>query len=229
MMAFMAHCAIDKGEERCGLFVVVEGQLTFVACDNIAYDRKNSFMIHPTDIVTQSNAGDVIGVGHSHVTVSAKPSDEDRVNSENCRLPFVIFQPDTGDIDSYDPIGIVPDLIGRRWVLGVSDCYTLARDYYKKQDLELRDYVRNDVRTLYKESMFEKHFSENGFHVVSDTPHVHDAFLIQVSANVANHVAILVDDDVILHHLQNRLSCREVYGGYWRRHTMYHLRHERWL
>jgi proteasome lid subunit RPN8/RPN11 len=229
MEAFKAHCFMDTENEVCGLFVVSEGLLTYVPCNNHAFDTKNSFLIHPADFVRCSDIGDVIAVGHSHVIGSSDPSNEDRVNSENCLLPFVIFQPHELTIAAYEPRGEMQPLIGRTWRLGVSDCYTLVRDYYKTQSLELQDYLRNDAACLKTESLFLKHFAENGFREVSGPPRLNDGLLIQVLADIPNHVAVMVEDNLILHHIQNRLSCREPFGGYWRKNTVKILRHEKWL
>lgn len=214
----------------CGLFVLREGVVEFVPCENHAYDKKNSFLVHPIDFVRCMDSGDVVAVGHSHVTVSADPSTEDRVNSENCKLPFVIYQPESGSIGWYEPTGEPQSLIGRNWHLGTNDCYSLVKDYFATQGVELRDYVRNDASCLTKESLFLKYYEENGFvDITGQTPQIHDVALIQVLSDVANHAAVFVSNDMILHHLQGRLSCRDPYGGYWARHTYKLLRHQKWL
>lgn len=227
---FKAHCESNLASEMCGLFVLSEGIIGFVPCANHAFDTKNSFLIHPADFVKCMEAGDVIAVGHSHVTVSARASNEDVANSENCRLPFLIYQPIEKQVEHYWPSGKTPSLIGRKWHLGVSDCYTIVRDYFAENGVQLNDYVRNDSSCLHSESLFLKHYEENGFvDVTGQTPKKHDVALIQVLANIPNHAAVFVDDDIILHHLQGRLSCRDPYGGYWRRHTVKLLRHSTWL
>lgn len=230
MNAFRLHCLLDKTVEMCGLFVLREGRIEFEGCENSAYDTKNSFLIHPVDYVHCMDTGEVIGVGHSHVTAPVRPSPEDKVHSENCKLPFVIFQPETDEIDSYAPTGDPIPLIGRQWCLGISDCYTLVRDYYKTQDVELAEYVRNDFECFYKDTRFVDKAGENGFvDVTGQAPKVHDLILIQVKADVPNHAAVLISEGIILHQLQGRLSCRDPYGGYWLRHTAKLMRHKKWL
>jgi hypothetical protein len=49
---------------------------------------------------------------------------------------------------------------------------------------------------------------------------------MQVASPVPNHAAIYLDDGPILHHLQGRLSSRDVYGGYWQKITTHTLRHQ---
>ena len=47
---------------------------------------------------------------------------------------------------------------------------------------------------------------------------------MQVLSNVPNHAAIYLGGDVIGHHLYGRLSGRDVYGGYYKKHTTHVLR-----
>ncbi|MEM8205417.1 NlpC/P60 family protein, partial [Morganella morganii] len=48
--------------------------------------------------------------------------------------------------------------------------------------------------------------------------------VMQVQAPVANHAGILLDDNMLLHHLYGHLSQRVPYGGYWRDRTVTVLR-----
>ena len=41
-----------------------------------------------------------------------------------------------------------------------------------------------------------------------------------------NHAAIYLGDQQVLHHVQGRLSSRDVYGGYYGKSTACALRHE---
>ena len=54
----------------------------------------------------------------------------------------------------------------------------------------------------------------------------HDVILLRVAAPVPNHAAIYLGDQVMLHHLQGRLSSRDVYGGWWLQNTTHYLRHK---
>ena len=49
---------------------------------------------------------------------------------------------------------------------------------------------------------------------------------MKLDSVVPNHAAIYLDDMIILHHVQGRLSSRDVYGGYYQKVTELCLRHE---
>jgi cell wall-associated NlpC family hydrolase len=53
-----------------------------------------------------------------------------------------------------------------------------------------------------------------------------DALLMQLGSNLPNHAAIYIDDQQILHHIQGRLSSRDVLGSYYTKNTAMVLRHE---
>jgi cell wall-associated NlpC family hydrolase len=53
-----------------------------------------------------------------------------------------------------------------------------------------------------------------------------DAVLMNISGKVSNHCAVYLGDNLILHHINKRLSSRDVYGGYWLKNTTQALRHK---
>jgi hypothetical protein len=49
---------------------------------------------------------------------------------------------------------------------------------------------------------------------------------MQVQANKWNHAGVLLEGNLLLHHLYGRLSNRTPYGGYWMERTMKVLRYK---
>ena len=49
---------------------------------------------------------------------------------------------------------------------------------------------------------------------------------MQLESPVPNHAGIYLGDGVVLHHVQGRLSSRDVYGGYYQKVTAKVLKHE---
>jgi cell wall-associated NlpC family hydrolase len=127
-----------------------------------------------------------------------------------------------------EPSGFELPYVGRQFVHGIIDCYTLCRDWYNKEwNLNLRDYERRDEWWYKGENLYLDNFKKEGFHEikVSDLV-VGDALLMQLQSPVPNHAAIYLGDNVVLHHVQGRLSSRDVYGGYYQKVTAKALRHE---
>ena len=71
-------------------------------------------------------------------------------------------------------------------------------------------------------------YKEQGFIQIKDENDIrkYDIFLIKLVSSVPNHAALFIGDDKIIHHIHGRLSNRELYGGYWRKHTTHQLRHK---
>ncbi len=65
-----------------------------------------------------------------------------------------------------------------------------------------------------------------GLREFSGEPKPGDVVIMQISALVANHAGILLEENVLLHHLYGQLSQRVPYGGYWRERTIKVLRHK---
>ena len=78
------------------------------------------------------------------------------------------------------------------------------------------------MKTLYVEN-----FSKEGFcKIPVEEVQPGDLILMNLVSPVPNHAAIYMGDQQVLHHVQGRLSSRDVYGGYYGKSTAYALRHE---
>jgi len=110
----------------------------------------------------------------------------------------------------------------------VLDCYSLIRDWYaQERGIDLPDFTRFDEWWKRGENLYLDNFAGAGFHVVEPADmNLGDVLLMQVASPVPNHAAIYLGDGLILHHLQGRLSSRDVYGGYWQKITTHTLRHQ---
>lgn len=223
-----SHAAECAPRECCGLAVVVKGRLRYWPCRNLAPSAEQ-FALDPADHAAAEDAGEVVGVCHSHVYLPPDPSDADRAMCEQSGLPWLIVNHPTGAYRVIKPEGWSPPLIGREFTHGVLDCYTLIRDYYRQTlGIELPDFLRNDDWWLDGKNLYLEGYQSAGF-VHIGGPEVmlreHDGLLLQVASPVPNHGAIYVGDNQILQHCHGRLSSRDVYGGYWRKVTTHVLRH----
>jgi len=225
----MAYAKNYPTEEICGFILAIAGQHVFRLCSNEAYDKKVSFLIHPKDYIACANEGEIVAVVHSHVNEPADPSPADMASAENCKLPFLIVNPHIDTWAWYEPSGYVQPLEGRVWCYGVNDCFTLVQDYYKGLGVPLKDLFRTELFWEKGENWYAEKFGEWGFTRVLSDFHVHDVVLIQIKSDIPNHAAVLQSDGTILHHVRERISCKDVYDGYWRRHTWAVLRHNKFL
>lgn len=231
----LAHAAHEQPRECCGL-VVRTGDgaagVVYMPCGNVSRgEGTDRFVIDPDGYVAAEEAGEVLAVVHSHPHASANPSMADRIGCERSGLPWLIVGWPSGVVKQLAPEGWQAPYIGREFHHGVLDCYTLIQDWYWRElQIELPDFDRADDWWERRgdappQDLYMQGFESAGFERVDGAPRRHDVLLMQIRADVANHGAVYLGDRVMLHHLHSRLSCRDVWGGAWERHTLAVLRH----
>lgn len=222
------HALEEKPSECCGLAIIRKGKLLYKRCKNIT--KGNQFTIDPLDYAEAEDLGEIVGVCHSHINTSVNPSEADLVGIEKSKIPWLIVNPDTLQSSITYPNGFELPLVGRKFKHGVIDCYTLVQDYYKKLDINLVDFFREEEWWLKGKDLYRDNFKEAGFIKVGGSDfkdfNKHDAILMQVGSSVPNHAAVYIDDNIILQHCQGRLSSKDIYSGYWRKATVLVLRHK---
>ena len=225
----LQHAKDEIPNEACGLIYIFKGKEKYMPCKNISFDKKNTFTIDPLDWAKTEDKGNIIGVFHSHTNCDPNPSTHDKYSAENTGVKWWIVNPFTNQWKTYEPVGYKKSFIGRPWVWGIYDCWTLTRDYYASVGLNLRDFVRpEDPEEFARNPLFEKYYEELGFRVLNyDEPIKEgDSLLFSIYGNGLNHVGVYVGESKILHHIQGRLSGREYYGEYLQKNTGKRLRHE---
>jgi proteasome lid subunit RPN8/RPN11 len=223
---FLAHAMKALPMEACGLLVVLHGKEHLVLCHNLS-DRRGEFTIDPKDYRSAAELGDIIGVVHSHCFTPPTPSDADLAACEATNVPWVICSVPNATWFEFNPSGYRAPLVGRSWAHGVHDCYNLACDYYREKfGAELPHFHRE--YEWFKKG-FDLYCRENweraGFTEIdlSDLQE-HDAILMQMHSPVINHVGIYLGNNLMLHQMTHRLSTRDIYSGYFQRHTVRALR-----
>jgi proteasome lid subunit RPN8/RPN11 len=220
------HAATTDHVEACGLIVVRKGRQKYLPCRNLSRNGRDTFILSPEDYAAAEDEGEIVAIVHSHPYDSPEPSQADRIACERSGLPWLIVNHPIGHYTVTVPSGYRAPLIGREFVHGVVDCYTLVRDYYNETlQTELPDFTRNENWWNEGQNLYVENFASAGFVVVSDAPRAHDVLLMQVRAPVINHAAVYLGDEMILHHMHGRLSSRDIYGGYWQHVTIKQLRH----
>ena len=246
----IAHAFDCYPAECCGL--IIGGQ--YYPCDNVAPNPAEHFEIHHLDMVEMEEYhGEIQAIVHSHPDGGVLPSDLDKLQIELHGVPWVIVAvskqeyADEPSFGIYEPCGYRPPLLGRAYIHGVQDCYSLVRDYYSRElDIELPDFDRSDAWWEHEnhEPLYEQNFEKAGFVAVDKSVgnlQKHDVILCRVGrTHHVNHALIWLGDDgalksettpdcvgnaLILHHPYGRQSVREIYGKGWADRTVMVVRH----
>jgi proteasome lid subunit RPN8/RPN11 len=225
LQAVMAHAEAEYPKEACGVIAQKSRVQRYFPCNNLAPEPNEQFHLDPQGYADAEEWGTVTAIVHSHPDATTQPSELDLAQCDATELAWHIVSWPDGDLRTIQPRGELP-LIGRAFVLGHTDCWGLIMSYFKQEhDIELKDY-RVDYPWWESggESLYLDNWYECGFREFDGPAQPGDMVIMQVSAPVANHAGILLEGNMLLHHLYGKLSQRVPYGGYWRERTIKLLR-----
>jgi hypothetical protein len=125
----------------------------------------------------------------------------------------------------------VAEYLGRPFIHGVYDCYSLVRDYYRREfGILLNAYPREwewwektPELDLYRRNMMAEGFFEISFKELRPG----DCVLGTVLSNqIINHSGVYLGNSLLLHHLVGRVSRTDPIGR-WQKLIRYYMRHEK--
>lgn len=152
-------------------------------------------------------------------------SDELRSQMNSERLPLVVFGPTLDASEAYVPDRFFENhpYVNRPFIHGIFDCYTLIRDYYRREFGKLLP--SNNQRTYgwwnSGENLYIEGAPDYGFEQVNSI-RKHDVILMKFTS-MPSHAGIYMGEGNILHHVGGRFSCvepltseykRMIYGVY---------------
>lgn len=241
------HARACYPNECCGVIAqnIANGEISYIRLDNVAHDKKSHFEIDPIAYIELEQSFSIKAIVHSHPDGEPLPSDVDKAQMGLHGIDWVIcgFGDDYCDIRRHKPKSYISPLLGRDYHHGVQDCYSLVRDYYKRElDITLPDFARTDDwwEDENHEPLYENNFKKAGFVKVDDLQQ-HDVILCRVGrTHHVNHALVylgdgklksekttpVVGDSLVIHHPHGRLSVREIYGENWQKRTALIVRHK---
>lgn len=225
--AIIDHAKSEFPKECCGLVIVKKGRQKYKPCNNLAVGTDN-FVLDPIDYEKADTEGDIVAVIHSHPNMSSNPSQADLVACEASGLPWFIVGIPSENWSYLEPNGYVAPLVGRQWSHGVLDCYSIIKDWYKQErNIDLPNFARSDEWWKAGQNLYLDNILKVGFKPIKQEDlAAGDVILMTIGSSVPNHGALYLGDGIILHHIQNRLSTREVFGGYYLKNTTGYYRYE---
>jgi len=203
-----------------------------------------SFKLDDKKYAKYAITGDIQYIVHSHPDENFAPSRADMEGQLQTDVPWAIIPLDKETI--LEPIiwgekNYIAPIVGRSFVHGVADCYSILRDCFRlgKEKLklqgiydwpydpvELDEFPRDDAWWEKEDDLYSQNFKSQGFiEIPFSEVKSGDCFLTKIRSNKYNHAGVLVNDGLIVHHLPGRLSRREP-AGIWVKQSALWIRYQ---
>lgn len=225
------YCKEQKPKEACGIVIVVKGAYKFIPCRNIADNSTRDFAIAPADFANAEDNGEVVTIVHSHPSRDASPSPTDIAMQKHQGIDWLIvglggaIESETCWLKSEKKE--VP-LYGRKYIWHVYDCGSFIRDFYWQEfNIELPDFYRPEKFWEQGLELYLDNYAAAGFTEISfEELKYGDLVVMALGTHITTHGAVYIGDNKIAHHLNGRLSCKDVFGRYYQARTTRYLRHK---
>lgn len=221
------HAIKDFPNESCGL--VIDG--SYIPIENLAENPTKHFSMDNSLFIKHHNK--IQAIIHSHNNFP-HASERDMQQQIATNVPWGVLNLVQGVERAYVTSSFfwgdtleTQDYEGRPFVHGVYDCYSLVRSFYIKDlNITLPMFPRSFEFWLDGQDLFMDNYKSNGFIQISgDDLKIGDILLGRLYSKVINHCAVYVGHNLILHHLQNRLSKIEPLN-FWRNTLNTYFRYE---
>ena len=208
------HCIEEYPKEACGLII----EDSFIPIPNVSSSPINSFKMEAGTFLTYEKK--IQAIVHSHTGERHKydprtPSLEDLELTKRTGKPQGILHCDGESVSPIlwfnDPEDI-PPLLGRIYIPGVYDCFTLVRDYYLKEASFVIDLLpRPPEWQKWNPRYIIDNLEGKGFSKLSlSTPLVKgDVLIFSIGSRLPNHLGIYTGENTFIHHAGDRKSTEE--------------------
>lgn len=212
--------------------------ITSAGCRQVPNTHENPeefFSISEQD-TCRAMAEGLLAVVHSHPSNIAAPSASDMQSQINTGVPWGVLGTDgvnATEVAWWGEGVPVQPLLGRGFRHGVTDCYSLIRDYYRiEKGATLPEFPRNWRWWEGESNFFAEDYPSAGFKRIDESEaRPGDVWLAQIRSEVPNHGGILLENGLALHQIggtvpvdDSRLSAREPIFRY-HRHITHWLRY----
>lgn len=193
-------------KEMCGVLIENNGNIEFKQCENLSKEPTELFEIDSSVLIDFN----VVAIVHSHTNGRNYLSKYDMRNQRVTDLKWVLVCGD--EVIEYRSI---EPLLGRPFEFNKQDCYNLFRDCYMLAGSDhLPEFEYPDNWYEQGMNLYIDRLPEYGFKKV-DNIEIGDVLLFQIGSDIPNHAGVYIGEQLFIHHSIERLSKRDMLGGYW--------------
>ena len=222
MIEKIINHADSCGEAECCGFVI--DNKIYMPCKNISPTPTEAFEISPDDWIQAETIGEITAIVHSHPNGLPILSEADQMYQQQTAVDWWLVCD-----NQIHKFRYIKPLLGREFEHGKTDCLSIVRDAYMLAGIDLPDYERADDWWHNGQNLYLDLLPKNGFERVdAENLQEGDIILVCLGSETPNHAAVYIGNQYILHHCPDRLSKRDLYGGFWRNYTHSIWRHNQW-
>jgi proteasome lid subunit RPN8/RPN11 len=233
------HALKEVPNECCGILFEnsKNRNLEILECDNSSMNKRLHFRVPTLDYFKASSSGKILAFYHSHFSENDFFSEFDKEQSEKHHIKLILYCVKKNSFHEYEPKIYDSNYSGKDFEIGVNDCFTLFRDYYKKElDIEIKNYYRDHNWFVENPNSYQKYYEESGFSKILDGPISEDdlsqmrkndvIFSKPLGKKFPTHAGIYMGHNSILHHQINCYSRIEEYTKTMKKRTITVIRHD---
>jgi proteasome lid subunit RPN8/RPN11 len=198
---------LNKPFESCGLLLSTrkDGYLSIYPCKNIACDKENYFELFHGDYLRASNDIKNKIVGMYHTQCNSGASLYDYVISKGHNIYSIVYSWKTDTFfEINDSVQKYIKYIGKEFNIGITDCFSLVRDFYKNEyNINIFNYLRTDNWFKDNPKIIEESYGKEGFLNIDNKSELKNGDVIGFKSK---HFGIYLENDLLLHHKRGRLS-----------------------
>lgn len=223
---FKQHVLEEYPKEAVG--IVVEGD--FLPLANIASSPFDSFLVEKGIFLTYENR--IQEILHSHTYTASvdedprTPSKPDMILAKSTKVTQGIVHTDGVEVSDilYFNKKTPHKLLGRVYISGVYDCFTIVRDYFIFTHNYYIDILPRSSNWLHEDPMYMvENLDKQGFiqvdHHASIPPEIGDVLVFAFGTKQLSHLGVYVGRGMFIHHLNNRPSCTDKLSKYTKQHA----------
>lgn len=205
----LKHAENEYPKESCG--IVVNGE--YLPRKNIHEYPEDAFTISGIGYASATKKGPIQAIVHSHPNGRRRPSYNDLKGWVSSGVPWCILPKGSTPVWlGMETATSIDDLVGRKFLYGVNDCYTIIQSAFKiEKGVTLPSFPSEWGWWDDNQNLYVDNFRKAGFYRLDKGEPLQpfDCLLGAVNSTIVNHAALYLGNNIILHHLVGRLSLRE--------------------
>lgn len=193
--------------EICGL-ILVSGQSNLIyPCKNISNNKNKFFELSPLDFLRAVDKTNNKVIGFYHSQEHRSPSALDWIVSQGHNLYSLIYSWKEDEFYEIDKVQIkYKDYLYKKFKWGVSDCFTLAKEFYKKEyNINVDNYNYGEDWYKKDSNLITDNYKKEGF-IKIDFKEIKEGNVVVFSDR---HFGIYLEKDLLLHSKRNKYSIIE--------------------